>query len=71
MVQVSEIEFESNPKKYYSMVSFQDIAIVSGGKEVIAVLTSPSKRHSIIDELAGILPSEDIDIKAIRREKYK
>ncbi|GHU68178.1 hypothetical protein AGMMS49983_20460 [Clostridia bacterium] len=70
MVQVSTLEFESDPKKYYSMVSRQDVAIVSDGKK-IAILTSPAKRRSALDELVGVIPDEDYDIKAIRRERHK
>ena len=69
MVQISAVEFESNPKKYYSMVSRQDIAIVSEGRK-IAVLVSPAKRRSLVDGMIGIIPDENVDIKAIRRERF-
>jgi hypothetical protein len=70
MVQVSALEFESNPRKYYAMVSRQDVAIVSDGKK-IAILTSPAKRRSVLDDLVGVIPNEDYDIKAIRRERHR
>ena len=68
MIQITATDLKSNLGKYLSLVWNEDIYITKNGKE-IAVLTAPKERYSWVDDIAGIIPNADIDVKKLKRER--
>lgn len=67
---VTATELKTNFGKYLDLASTQDIFITRNGKS-IAKLTSPSvDRLAILDDLVGIIPSQDeADVDGSREER--
>jgi antitoxin (DNA-binding transcriptional repressor) of toxin-antitoxin stability system len=68
MIQVSATEFKTNFGKYLDLVAREVIHITKNGT-AIAILTPPPKEPSWVDDITGIIPSSDIDIKQLKAER--
>lgn len=68
MIQITATEFKSNLGKYLSLVGRDEIHITKNGVD-IAVLVSPQSKHSWVDDLTGIIPNANADIKKIKAER--
>ena len=68
MIQITATDLKENLGKYLALVGREDIHITKNGAD-IAVLTAPKAKRNWVDDLAGILPAEDIDIKQLRAER--
>jgi len=67
MIQITTTDLKANLSKYLALVGREDIHITQNGLD-IAVLIAP-KTKNWVDELTGIIPAEDIDIKQMRMER--
>ena len=67
MIQITATDLKANLGKYLALVGHEDIHITKNGTD-IAVLTAP-KSKSWVEDLAGVIPAENIDIKQIRAER--
>lgn len=67
---ITATELKTNLGKYLELADRQDIFITKNGKS-IAKLTSPSiNKLSVLDDLVGIIPSQEtIDKDTIREER--
>ena len=68
MIQTTATDLKMNLGKYLSLARKQDIHITKNGAD-IAVLTAPKSRNNWVDELAGVIPNEDIDVKQYKTER--
>jgi len=68
MIQTTATDFKMNLGKYLSLARKQDIHITKNGLD-IAVLTAPKERNNWVDDLIGVIPAEDIDVKQIKVER--
>ena len=68
MIQTTATDFKANLGKYFTLVGREDIHITKNGAD-IAVLTAPKQKASWVDDLVGIIPSGDVDLKAIKAER--
>jgi prevent-host-death family protein len=74
MIQITATELKANLGKYLSLVGREEIRITKNGKD-IAVLSAPKEKSGWVDEITGIIPDADLDIKKFKAErlakKYK
>ncbi len=68
MIQVTATEFKTNFGKYLGLVNRENIQITKNGV-AIAVLSPPTPSQSWVDEITGIVPCEDINIKHLKAER--
>jgi len=68
MIQVTATDFKANLGKYLSLVACEEIHITKNGAD-IAVLVAPKAKPNWVDDLAGIIPGADIDIKKYKAER--
>ena len=68
MIQVTATEFKANLGKYLALVGREDIHITKNGTD-IAVLTASKSQRGWVEELAGVIPFNDIDIQQTRAER--
>ncbi len=68
MIQTTATDFKANFGKYLALVGREDIHITKNGADV-AVLVAPKAKTSWVDELTGVIPNEDIDVKQIKAER--
>jgi prevent-host-death family protein len=68
MIQITATEFKSNLGKYLNLVSRDVINITKNGT-VIAILTPPPQQKSWVDDITGVIPSSDIDVKQFKEER--
>jgi prevent-host-death family protein len=68
MIEVTATEFKANFGKYLSLAGREEIHITKNGTEV-ATLVAPAVKHSWVDELTGIIPNADADIKDAKSER--
>ena len=68
MIQVTATDFKTNFGKYLNLVRKENIHITKNGID-IAVLVPPIPKHSIIDELVGIIPNDGYTVKQARADR--
>jgi prevent-host-death family protein len=68
MIQTTATDFKANLGKYLTLVSREDIHITKNGAD-IAVLVAPKSKPSWVDELTGVIPDTNIDLKQIKAER--
>jgi prevent-host-death family protein len=68
MIQITATDFKANLGKYLSLVDREEIHITKNGSD-IAVLVAPKPQPSWVDDLVGIIPNADTDIKKIKTER--
>ena len=68
MIQITATDFKANFGKYLSLVGREDIRITKNGRD-IAVLSAPKEKRSWVDDIVGIIPNADIDIKKRKAER--
>jgi len=68
MIQVTATDFKANLGKYLSLVGREEIHITKNGTD-IAVLVAPKVKHNWVDDLTGIIPGADTDIKKFKAER--
>ena len=70
-MQITATELKMNMGKYLSMAAERDIYITKNG-QCIARLTNPSSdRVAVLDSLAGIARSANIDLDEVKRERLE
>ncbi|MDR1247113.1 MAG: type II toxin-antitoxin system Phd/YefM family antitoxin [Clostridiales Family XIII bacterium] len=68
MIQITATDFKTNLGKYLSLVDREDIHITKNGAD-IAVLVAPKTKLNWVDDLTGIIPGADTDVKKIKTER--
>jgi len=68
MIQITATDFKANLGKYLSLVRRENIHITKNGKD-IAVLIAPKEKRSWVEDIAGIIPNSDADIKKTKAER--
>ena len=68
MIQITATDFKLNLGKYLALVAREDIHITKNGRE-IAVLAAPEAKGGWVDDLTGVIPGADVDIKKIKAER--
>lgn len=67
---VTRAEFGANLKKYFDIISYEDVFITEDGK-TIAKLVEPEK--SAVESIRGLLKNvpDEIDLRSLREERLK
>jgi prevent-host-death family protein len=68
MIQITATDFKTNLGKYLTLVSHEDIYITKNGAD-IAVLSAPKAKRGWIDDLIGVIPSSDVDIRVLKADR--
>ena len=68
MIQITATDLKANLGRYLSLAQRDEIHITKNGRS-IAVLTAPRERHSWVDDITGIIPNADIDIRKIKTDR--
>jgi prevent-host-death family protein len=68
MLQITATDLKANLGKYLSLAGREDISITKNGR-VLAVLSAPKEQHSWVDDMIGVIPNEDIDVKKYKAER--
>jgi len=68
VIQVTAADLKADLGKYLSLVGREEIRIIENGKD-IALLTAPQVKRNWVDDISGIIPNSDTDIKAIKAER--
>jgi len=68
MIQTTATDFKANLGRYLSLVGRHEVYITKNGKS-IAVLTAPKETQSWVDDITGVIPNADIDIKKAKAER--
>ena len=68
MIQTTATDFKANFGKYLTLVGREDIHITKNGAD-IAVLVAPKAKRSWVDDLTGVIPNADADIKKHKAER--
>jgi len=68
VIQTTATDFKANLGRYLTLVGREDIHITKNGTD-IAVLTAPKQKASWVDDLLGIIPASDVDLKEIKAER--
>ena len=68
MIQITATDLKANLGKYLMLAGREEIHITKNGKSV-AVLVAPKDACSWVDDLIGVIPSSDIDVKKIKEER--
>ena len=68
MIQITATDLKANLGKYLLLAQQNEIFITKNGKG-IAVLTHPKEKRSWVDEITGIIPDADIDIRKTKMER--
>lgn len=68
MIQITATDFKANLGKYLLLVGRENIHITKNGKD-IAVLVAPKEERSWVEDIAGIIPNANADMKKIKAER--
>jgi prevent-host-death family protein len=68
MIQITATDFKTNLGKYLTLASREDIHITKNGAD-IAVLSAPKAKRGWVDDLVGVIPSSDVDVKGLKAER--
>jgi len=68
IIQITATDLKANLGKYLLLVGHEDIIITKNGRD-IAVLTAPKERHNWVEDLTGIIPNADADLKSVKSER--
>ena len=68
IIQITATDLKANLGKYLSLVGREKIPITKNGRD-IAVLSAPRENSAWVDDIVGIIPDYDIDIKNVKAER--
>jgi prevent-host-death family protein len=68
MLQITATELKCNLGKYLSIVGREDIRITKNGK-CIALLSAPEKKYCWVDDITGVIPNAENDVKKYKSER--
>ncbi|MCL2054717.1 MAG: type II toxin-antitoxin system Phd/YefM family antitoxin [Oscillospiraceae bacterium] len=68
MLQITATDFKANFGKYLMLAGREEIRITKNGRD-IAVLSAPKEKSCWTDDIKGIIPNYNDDIKKFKSER--